>query len=74
MGYSSNGYLSSTPNNRAVCLLSWPLALCHVIVTHAGIDKWFSLTPIHKDDEVQGEILVEISIEQFGEVSESPPL
>ncbi len=35
----------------------------------AGIDKWFPLTPIHKDDEVQGEVLVEMNIEQFGEVS-----
>ena len=40
-----------------------------MICAHIGIDKWFQLTPIHKDDEVQGEILVEMSIEQFGEVS-----
>lgn len=35
----------------------------------AGVDKWFPLTPIHKDDEVQGEILIEINIEQFADVS-----
>ena len=34
-----------------------------------GVDKWFPLTPIHKDDEVQGEVLIEINIEQFGDVS-----
>lgn len=29
----------------------------------AGIDKWIPLTPISKDDDVQGEVLVEMSME-----------
>lgn len=47
--------------------------LCHHYIT--GIDKWFQLTPIHKDDEVQGEILVEASIDTYSEVNASflPP-
>ena len=28
-----------------------------------GIDKWIPLTPISKDDDVQGEVLVEMSME-----------
>ena len=35
-----------------------------------GIDKWFPLTPISKDDSVQGEILVEMTMEQYTEVSD----
>ena len=34
-----------------------------------GLDKWFHLTPISRDDQVQGEILVETRLESFGEVS-----
>ena len=38
------------------------------VFCYAGLDKWFPLTPISRDDEVQGEILVEMSLENFGEV------
>ena len=34
-----------------------------------GLEKWFPLTPISREDEVQGEILVETSLESYGEVS-----
>ena len=37
------------------------LLLFHFYV--AGIDKWIQLTPISKDDDVQGEVLVEMSME-----------
>ena len=33
-----------------------------------GIEKWFPLKPIIKDEEVQGDLLVEIMIDEFNEV------
>ena len=33
-----------------------------------GIEKWFPLKPIIKDEEVQGDLLVEIMIDEFSEV------
>lgn len=37
----------------------------------AGLDKWFPLTPISREDEVQGEVLVELGMEYHGEVRPS---
>ena len=36
---------------------------CYFHPCVAGIDKWIQLTPISKDDDVQGEVLVEMSME-----------
>lgn len=38
-----------------------------IIKSPRGLDKWFPLTPISRDDDVQGEILVEFALEYFGE-------
>ena len=45
--------------------------LLHVITCFftLGIDKWFSLKPIIKNEEIQGELLVEIMIDEYNEVS-----
>ena len=38
----------------------------------SGIDKWIQLTPISKDDDVQGEVLVEMSMEPATESEVQP--
>ena len=44
----------------------YTLLLC--CVTCVGVDQWFPLKPISKDDEIQGELLVEIMIDEYSEV------
>ena len=34
-----------------------------------GIEQWFPLKPIIKDEEIQGELLVEVMLDEFSEVS-----
>ena len=43
--------------------------LLSVSLLHLGIDKWFPLKPIIKNEEIQGELLVEIMIDEYNEVS-----
>ena len=33
-----------------------------------GLDSWFPLKPISKDDEIQGELLAEIMIDEYSDV------
>lgn len=33
-----------------------------------GIEQWFPLKPIVKDEEIRGELLVEIMIDEYSEV------
>jgi hypothetical protein len=63
MGPSLCIHHSGNPGNGTIVILILSLPS-----PPPGLDKWFPLTPISRDDEVQGEILVEFSLEYFTEV------
>ena len=44
------------------------LLFIHSLALSIGIEKWFPLKQIVKDEEIQGELLVEIMIDEYGEV------
>jgi hypothetical protein len=36
-----------------------------IVFTITGVEGWFPLIPITKDDEIQGDLLVEIMIDEY---------
>ncbi len=61
-------FMDSAHNNvYYISYVYYRLFVClHVTL---GLDKWLPLTPISRDDQVQGEVLVETRLESYGEVS-----